>query len=103
MQIMKESLSILESTIQTLTKNLQAYSQRAEANQSFIDFQNRIISGLVQVFNQVQKLELDPVAIAVSKEISKLDSLGIDMDGFNIRVTRNPKGNRYPLIFVNDF
>lgn len=100
---MTESLSILESIIQTLTKNLETYSHRADASQSFIDFQNRIISGLVQVFNQIKKMELDPVAIAVSNEISKLDSTGIDVDGFNIRVTRNPKGNRYSLIFVNDF
>lgn len=103
MQIMTESLNILETTIQTLSQNLENYSHRPDASQNYIDFQNRIISGLIEVFNQIQKLDLDPVAIVISNEIIKIDSKGIAVDGFNIRVTRNSKGDKYPLIFVNDF
>jgi hypothetical protein len=98
---MKESLIKLEIVISSLTKSLESYSKRPDASQSSIDYQNKLISELVDAYNQFEHFEPDPLALAISKEIRKFDPS--EPDGYYITVRHNTSGKKYPFIYINNF
>lgn len=100
---LKETLMLQHRNIKLLQNNLAGYAKKKEANQLYIDNQNKLIGDLINVYNYFEPLQdFEPIFNSISKmqSISNIpEEIGLISISYRIR----PKGDIPFLITLNSF
>lgn len=100
---LEEILMLLHRNIKSLQNSLAGYVKKKDANQLYIDNQNKLIADLIAVYNYFEPLQdFEPIFNSISKmeSISNIpDDIGLISISYRIR----PKGDIPFSITLNPF
>jgi hypothetical protein len=93
----------LKQTIETLANDLRQYALKENASQYYIDWQNKIITTLVAVYNNIEGVQLLHFWQSVEQEMQRISSVDAQVSGYTISIRTRPTGDIFSLIQINSF
>ncbi|MEI6764632.1 MAG: hypothetical protein WCM76_03260 [Bacteroidota bacterium] len=94
----------LEKVIEALRKDLVRYSEKPNANDTFIDKQNTLIAELVTAFNDLDSLHFFETWQDIETQIRQLENIDPELNAHNIMLHLKPGSvTKYSRIIINPF
>lgn len=90
----------LQRVITTLSKNLASYCKRNDSVQHYIDYQNSIISELVDVHNSMIESQ-SHLFSPLEKEMLRLEIKDPSLSGHFVTIRTKPIGQNFSHIHLN--
>lgn len=91
----------LKIVIENLIINLQRYAQKENANQAYIDIQNKLISDLVEINNRYFGLKYFDVWQKAENKILELEKIDSSLNSHHIVLLKGNSESRSSLIKIS--